>query len=347
MGAEEMKLIFFPEGDIKNAASRYRVYNLERYLRDDFETDILESPATSPPPTPLHLKIKYPIYFLNRTFKGLTAGENDILFIQRGEYLLGTLKLNKILKKFNKKIIFDIDDAIFLLNPEINDILKIADVVFAGSHFLKEEAEKFNDNVYLIPTSIITEKYPVKKHIEKKEVIIGWIGSPSTIKYLDLIKNPLEKLGKRYTIKFVVIGANKAEDKVPKIKNVNMEIKDWKLETEWNEIKSFDIGVMPLFDGDWERGKCAFKAMQYMAFGIPAVCSSVGEANYLINSGNNGFLCTDEKEWMNGLEELIIDHKLRNKLGHNGRNKIEEEYDISKITKKVGNIIKSEFGGIP
>ena len=347
MRAEEMKLIFFPEGDIKNAASRYRIYNLERYLRDDFETDILESPATSPPPTPLHLKIKYPIYFLNRAFKGLTAGENDILFIQRGEYLLGTLKLNKILKKFNKKIIFDVDDAIFLFNSEICEIFKISDVIFVGSHFLKEVAEKFNENVYLIPTSIITEKYPVKKHIEKEEVIIGWIGSPSTIKYLNLIKNPLEKLGNSYNIKFVVVGANKAKDKVPKIKNVNMEIKDWRLETEWNEIRSFDIGVMPVLNGDWERGKCAFKAIQYMVFGIPAVCSSVGEANYLISSGSNGFLCADEADWINSLEELIIDHKLRNKIGHNGRKKIEEEYDISKTAKKVRDIIKSEFGGIP
>lgn len=340
---EEMKLIFFPEGDIKNAASRYRVYNLERYLRDDFETEILVPPATSPPPTPAHLKLKYPFYFLNRLFKGLRAGGNDILFIQRGEYLLGSLKLNKILKKCNKKMIFDIDDATFLLNPKIYEMFKISDIVLVGSHFLKDEAEKFNDNVYLIPTSIVTEKCPVKTHIEKSEVVIGWIGSPSTIKYLTLIKDPLEELGKRYTLKFVVIGANNAKDKVPNIRNVNMEIKDWTLETEWDELKSFDIGVMPMLNGDWERGKCAFKAIQYMALGIPTVCSSVGEANYLINTNKNGFLCADAKEWLKSLEDLIVDSKLRNEIGHNGRGKIENEYDLSITAKKVSDIITSKF----
>ena len=339
-----MKIIFFPEGDIKNAASRYRVYNLERYLRDNFETDILVSPATSPPPTPFHLKIRYPIYLLSRIFKGLMAGEKDILFVQRGEYLMGTLKLNKILKNLNKKIIFDIDDATFLFNSEVYEMFKIADVVLVGSHFLMEVAEKFNNTVFLIPTSISTEKYHVKKHVKKNEIIIGWIGSPSTIRYLDLIKNPLEELGNRHTIKFVVVGANRVEDNVPKIKNVNMEIKEWGLETEWDDIKSFDIGVMPMLDGDWERGKCAFKAMQYMVLGIPAVCSSVGEANHLINNGSNGFLCADEKEWVDSLNELIIDPGLRTEIGHAGRKKIEQEYDTSKTAKKIRDIIKSEFG---
>lgn len=341
---ENIKLIFFPEGDLKNAASRYRIYYLEQCLRNNFKTEILISPATSPPPTPAHLKLKYPFYFLNRLFKSLRADKNDILFVQRGDHLLGSLKLNKILKKYNKNMIFDIDDATFLFNSEIYKMFEISDVLFVGSHFLKEEAEKFNDNVYLIPTSINTEKYSIKKHIKKTEIVIGWMGSPSTIKYLNLIKNPLEKLGSRYNIRFVVVGANKAKNKVLKIRNVNMEIKDWTLETELDELKSFDIGVMPMFNGDWEKGKCAFKAIQYMGFGIPAVCSNIGEANYLITSGNNGFLCADEEEWMDSLEKLIINHELRNRIGHNGRKKIEEEYDISKTAKKVSNIIKLEFG---
>jgi len=346
-----LKIIFFPQRSVQEASSRYRVYYLAEKLQNYIDVEIVDSPLGHS----LYYA-KYNVYkkiLLNisnnlKMFSKLLTHKHSIFVFQRGEWQKGRFfQIGFFKKSLNRNIIFDLDDAIFLRNKKVDEILALCDIVFAGSHFIRDYVQMFNDNVYLIPTCIDTKRYKIKKHIEKSEISIGWIGSPSTIKYLNLIKNPLEKLGNSYNIRFVVIGANNAEDRVPKIRNVNMEIKDWKLETEWDEIKSFDIGVMPLFNGDWERGKCAFKAMQYMVLGIPAVCSSVGEANYLISSGNNGFLCADEKEWMDSLEELIIDHELRNEIGHSGRKKIEEEYDISKTAKKVSNIIKSEFGDVP
>ena len=158
-----------------------------------------------------------------------------------------------------------------------------------------------------------------------------------------MLVKPLATLGKKYDIKFIVVGANKAYNKVPQIDNVKVIVKDWNLQTEWREIENFDIGVMPLFDGLWERGKCAFKAIQYMTLGIPAVCSAVGEAIYLIKDGKNGFLCNTEEDWISKLEELICSRNLREKIGKEGRKTIVKDYNIEKIAKRVYDILEDLF----
>lgn len=344
-----MKVVFFPQRAAQEASTRYRVYYLAGKLQQFLETEIVDSRllhSSEYARKATHEKILPNLVNNIEMFSKLFINKEDIFIFQRGEWQKGRPHQIRFFKKlFDRNIIFDLDDAIFLRNKEVDNIFSVSDVIFAGSHFIKDYAEDFNSNVYLIPTSIDTQKYQIKEHKGKEEVTIGWVGSPSTIKYLDLLKDPLERLGNRYNIKFVVVGANNAEDKVPKIRNVRMEIKDWLLEAEWDEISLFDVGVMPLFNGDWEKGKCAFKAIQYMVLGIPAVCSSVGEANYLIDNGFDGFLCNNEDDWISNLEKLIVDHNLRDKIGRKGRRKVKEEYDISKTAKKVSNIIKSEFGG--
>jgi len=155
-----------------------------------------------------------------------------------------------------------------------------------------------------------------------------------------LLIKPFEALGEKCDVEFRIIGANEYEEKVPNFKNVSVKLIDWNAATEWEELSKFDIGVMPLFDTDWERGKCGFKALQYMTMGIPAVCSDVGEARYIVEDGVNGFLCKTEREWVNKLSLLVENKELRKELGDNGRKTVEEKYALETNTKKLIAIIR-------
>ena len=177
-----------------------------------------------------------------------------------------------------------------------------------------------------------------------KKIIIGWVGGISTAKYLSVLKYPLQRLGLKYDIIFKIYGLRGQNYLIPKIRNITFDIIDWiepdKLPAE---ISSFDIGVMPLHSTDWEKGKCPTKAIEYMSMEIPAVCSAVGEINYIINNGVNGFLYKNPKDWIHALEKLINNEDLRIKIGKNGRKRVIEEFSIEINGAKLANILKNKY----
>ena len=342
-----MRIVFFPVGNYYLPSSRYRCYFLAEELKKHGVTiKIVSSPLPLYFPKPFHKKAFLHIKNITMRFiETLKLKKGDIMYIQKGILQPGIYQISLFSKKIlNKKMVFDFDDAIFLQAPKkVRGMVKICDAVIVSSHFLKEYAEKYNNNVFLIPTSIDTTLHkPIKKDANLN-IVIGWIGLPGNLKYLTLLIESFKVLGKKYDIEFRVITDINYKNSIPKFENIKVRLIQWSLKTEWEEISKFDIGVMPLFNGDEEKGKCAFKALQYMTLGVPAVCSAVGETNYIIKDGVNGFLCENAKEWIYKLSLLIEDEKLKYEMGKNGRKTVEEKYSLEVNSKKFAELIRKIY----
>ncbi|WNP28407.1 glycosyltransferase family 4 protein [Moraxella sp. DOX410] len=146
---------------------------------------------------------------------------------------------------------------------------------------------------------------------------MSWIGSPSTVKYLETIKEPLQQLAKKIEYKLRVIGA---EFNLP---DVQVEGLPWSEATEVENIANADIGIMPLLDSPWERGKCGYKLIQYMACSLPVIASPIGVNNEIVEDGINGYLANNALQWLEQLESLLLDANLRQQMGLKGREKVE------------------------
>jgi glycosyltransferase involved in cell wall biosynthesis len=191
--------------------------------------------------------------------------------------------------------------------------------------------------VTVIPTTIDTEKYKVPPPKDPSgPVVIGWTGSYSTVQHLDTLRGALKKLAERESFRLRVIGTPTYE-----CAPVDVEAMPWRATTELEDLSAIDIGVMPLPDDRWSKGKCGLKALQFMALGIPTVCSPVGVNSYIIQDDENGFLAGTEDEWVDKLSRLIRSHELRQRLGQAGRATVEQKYSAITQTPRVYEIFKS------
>lgn len=269
-----------------------------------------------------------------------TISQYDLVVVFREAILTSSIFFEKGLAKSGVPILFDFDDAIwvkdvsegnqrlsFLKNPDkIKKILPLVSHVSAGNSYLKEFALKYNKNVTIIPSTIDTDKY---KEIEKAKedlVTIGWVGSHTTIKHFETLVPVLIKLKEKYKgkIEFKVIGDPLYHNEILDITGIS-----WSNEKEVENFNSLDIGVMPLPDDEWTKGKCGMKGLLYMSVSKPAVMSSVGMNAEIIKNGVNGFLADSEKDWIEVLSKLIEDEGLRKKIGLAGRKTVEEGYSLN------------------
>ena len=279
--------------------------------------------------------------FLRRRKDISKAKEYDIIFIQREAFMTGSVYFEKQLKKTGKKIIFDFDDAVWLPNvsegnrkyewlknpSKTSRLISLADLVIAGNAFLADYANKFNKNVQVIPTTIDTDYHKRKDHVKQDErICIGWTGSHTTIRHFEHAIPVLKKLKEKFgdKIYFKVIGDNAFQNKELCIKGTS-----WKLENEITELTELDIGIMPLPDDEWTKGKCGLKGLQYMALEIPTVMSRVGVNNAIISDGVNGFLAGNESEWIEKISLLIENPEARKKIGTEARKTVEGNYSVN------------------
>ena len=271
------------------------------------------------------------------------ASDFDIVFIYREAFMTGSVFFEKLFARSKSKIILDFDDAIWLptisgankslawlKRPEkINDIIGLSDLVITGNSYLADYARSYNPNVTVFPSTINLDYYriPAKKTSDK--VVIGWSGSHTTVEHFELIIPVFKTLKKKYgdTLKFAVYGDESYQ-------NADLDIQGtrWSFDTEVAVISSFDIGIMPLPNDDWSKGKCAMKGLQYMGLGVPAVLSSVGINKDVIQDGVNGFLANDEAAWISKLSLLIESAALRVQLGTAGRNTIEQNFSSQALS---------------
>ena len=270
--------------------------------------------------------------------------QSDFVFIHRELSPVGPPFFEWIIAKvFKKKIIYDFDDAIWATDKANESKLsklirwrgKVASIcrwsyrISCGNEYLAAYARQFNSNVIVNPTTIDTAHlhnptlYLQSKNYKEK-ITIGWTGSHSTLKYLNEVEPAINYLQQKYHSLYLLVIA----DRKPELRIDRMEFIPWNKKTEAADLLRIDIGIMPLPDDDWSRGKCGFKALQYMAMQIPCVASPVGVNVKIIEHGQNGYLTQTYDEWVTCLENLIVSDSLRKKFGEAGRKKIISHYSV-------------------
>jgi glycosyltransferase involved in cell wall biosynthesis len=264
----------------------------------------------------------------------------DLIVLYREAILTRSTFFERKMAKSGVPIIFDFDDAIwvkdvsagnrwlsFMKNADkIRKILPLCTHVTAGNEYLAEFARQYNNNVSVFPSTIDIDKY-VPSNTHNTVVTIGWVGSHTTVKHFELVVNVYKDLKKKYgnQIAFKVIGD-------PSYRNEELDIigEPWRNEREVELFNSIDIGVMPLDEDPWTKGKCGMKGLLYMSVGKPAVMSAVGMNSEIIEHGVNGFIPVGEKEWYEVLCLLIEDPELRKDIGARGRQTIIERYSYQR-----------------
>jgi len=273
--------------------------------------------------------------------KKIRRGEFSLVFIIREAFFIGPPVFERKIAKTGVPIVFDFDDAIWLENVSENnrlfkklkffsktsEIISLSIWVIAGNEYLANYARQFNTNVKVIPTTIDTSYHvPRGNHDEHYPVVIGWTGSKTTSVYLREIIEVLRNIKRRFgeKVEIYVIGDENFKDE-----QIEVVAVPWRRDTEIADLHRIDIGIMPLPDNEWTRGKCGLKLLQYMALEIPAVASPVGVNTEIITHGENGFLAKTHEEWERYLSMLIEDSSLRSKLGRAGRKTVEERYSVT------------------
>lgn len=243
--------------------------------------------------------------------------------------------------------VYDMDDAFYLryrigrkrlLRPMLGDkfdkVMAGAAAVTAGNRRLADYSRAHNRDVTELPTVVDTDRYVPRSSRKPGVFTVGWIGSPSTTLYLRELVDPLSALGRELPVEFVVVGGP-----APAIPNVDVVEVPWREDTEVGLINTFDVGVMPLTDDEWARGKCAFKLIQYMACGVPVIASPVG-ANVDVVTPECGLLASSVDEWVAAMRELHADTPLRLAMGDAARQRVVEHYSLRGAVPRFADVIR-------
>ena len=275
----------------------------------------------------------------------------DLVYIFRETALLGPAFFERLIHRSGVPFVFDFDDAVFVsYKSPSNGYLsylkfagktvtscRLAAHVMAGNPYLATYARRVNQNVTIIPTTIDTDKYkPLAYDRESRPIVIGWTGSYSTVQHLDTLRETLKKLAGQTTFRLRVIGTPSYQ-----IDGIDVEAMPWRAHTELEDLSKIDIGIMPLPDDNWSKGKCGLKALQFMALGIPTVCSPVGVNTEIIQDNENGMLAGSEEEWIKKLSILLESPERREQLGRAGRRTVEQKYSAVSQAPRVYEIFKS------
>ena len=280
--------------------------------------------------------------------------ECDLVYVYKEAALVGPAMIEHYIGLKGVPMVFDFDDAIYMHSPygtpfnryfrllklpeKTAKICALASHVLVGNTHLTAYAARFNRHITIVPSTIDTKKYKVNGFRREGNCpVIGWSGSYSTLPHFNLVSRALTRLAQREKFRVRLIGT--ATDH--KIDGVEVESVLWQAKTEVTDLASIDIGIMPLPDDEWSRGKCGQKALQYMALGIPAVCSPVGANSTIIQDGENGLLAATEDQWIEKLTQLLRSPLLRERLGKAGRATVATGYSLSLHAPRVEQVFKS------
>lgn len=281
----------------------------------------------------------------------------DVVWIEKEALPWWPLWLERALLR-GVPYVLDYDDAIFhhydthanpwvrrLYGKRLDGLMAHAALVVGGNDYLAQRARDAGAPwVEVLPTVIDLDRYPHRPHtpVAGRLPRIVWIGSPTTARYLELLRGALQKLAERQPFVLRVIGGGEV-----KLPGVQVENVPWSEASEVENILDCDVGVMPLLDSPWEQGKCGYKLIQYMACGLPVVASPVGVNCEIVEHERNGFLAHTPQEWEQALQALLLDAGLRQRMGHLGRSKVEEHYALQVTGPRLAKLIRQAAGTRP
>jgi glycosyltransferase involved in cell wall biosynthesis len=277
---------------------------------------------------------------LRRLVEGID-GRVDVALVQRQVDLLPSLSLERLVAR-DRRLVLDVDDAVWLdASPsarghrlallkgtarKVRWLAERAETVIAGNELLADWLARHSRNVVIVPSLVEHRDVPVRRHATGDRIVLGWIGSPSTAPSLKRLREPLQAVASRHpelNVNLLVVGGE-----APTVEGQTVHAEPWSEDRERDFLQTVDVGLMPLPDNQWTRGKCAYKALQYMAAGIPVVADDVGVSAAVIGHGQGGLIAHSAKEWVEHLHSLATDPALRTRLGGNGRRRVERDFSV-------------------
>jgi glycosyltransferase involved in cell wall biosynthesis len=294
---------------------------------------------------------------LRRLFELFDLHRYDLVLLYREAIPFGPPFIESLIARRGIPIVYDFDDAIFLPNvseanrafaflkqpSRVARILRQSTHVIVGNEFLAGFARRYNSAVTVVPTAVDTDRFVPRSDDRtlRPKPVVGWIGSPTTFRYLEGLADVLRRVAVDHRFVLKVSGAGRRVD------FAGLEVEDvpWSLADEVRLFNSCDIGVYPLTDDDWARGKCGFKAIQCMACGVPVVASAVGVNREIIQDGVNGFLASTPDEWVEKLGRLISEPDLRARMAVAGRHTIEERYSLRVTAPRIAAVLAAAADG--
>jgi glycosyltransferase involved in cell wall biosynthesis len=268
----------------------------------------------------------------------------DLVYIYREMFPIGPAVFERLLAwRGRPPVVFDFDDAIFLPNvseanrliaalkrpQKIASIIRLSDHVIAGNDYLAAYARRFTDAVTVIPTCVDTDRFkPAATTVRdvggNRPPVVGWIGSPTTAGYLRDLAPVLQRVHQRHPFVLRVSGIGERLD----IPGLEIDNRPWSLDAEVELFNTCDVGVYPLTDDEWSKGKCGFKAIEFMACGVPVIAAAVGVNRTIVQDGVNGYLAASPDEWVDKLLRLLEDAELRRRFAAAGRRTVEGAYSL-------------------
>jgi hypothetical protein len=260
-------------------------------------------------------------------------GNPDLIVVEGQLFPYCPSWVERLLVWMGHKLVIEFDDAIYLTRfhrRKIPQLLTLSSSAIVGNRTLAEYACRFASAVSVVPTVVDTDRFVPRRTPHgapagrgKGQIIIAWIGLAYNFSYLDVLIPALQMVQRELRVRFRVISS-----RPPELPGVEAEFVPWNLATEVAQLQDCHIGVMPLPDSEWARGKCGLKLLQYMALGMPAVASPIGVNCEIIRSGENGLLATTSSEWSSHLVRLCLDAGLRRRLGAAARRTVEARYAL-------------------
>lgn len=288
--------------------------------------------------------IYYLVLFLSRALTLPLVPFFDTALVQYELYHVGPYLFEHAVRLLSPRLIYDLDDATFHVPRHARYLPGFAatcDLIVVGNQYLKDWMTRYNANVAVIPTCPdVAEFRGIRKRPHRRPVI-GWIGNPTNVQYLDLVKGALERLAQEHDFELRVITSG---DYRLDFGNIPVVKVPWSISTEGREIGDLDIGLMPVPDTIRGRGKCGFKLLEYMAAEVPAVASPIGVNSDIIENGYDGFLAETEDQWYDSLSRLVADENMRREMGSRGKGKVMRKYTLDTCVERwdvlLGSFIK-------
>jgi glycosyltransferase involved in cell wall biosynthesis len=351
-----MRILTLTRYERLGSSSRVRFYQYFPYLKAQ-GVDIVNEPFFSDAYVQdlyaghkISLRMIFQAY-LKRISVLTRKGAFDLIWLEKELLPWFPAGIEALFRERNIPYAVDYDDAVFhrydmhpialtraLLGKKIDNVMRHVSMVIVGNEYLAERARRSGArSVEYLPSVVDVNRYALKRREADTIFRIGWIGSPVTAPYLGLIREAIDTLHQESDIRLVLVGAGITQY----LPGISTEILPWNEDSEFTVSQKFDVGIMPLIDGPFERGKCGYKLIQYMAGGVPVVASPVGVNRQIVEPDVNGYLADSMDDWLTALRALRDDPHKRNEMGQAGRQKAEKLYNLQVTAPKLLDLLSS------